>query len=81
VRTIAAAASFLSDHYGGPAMLFALLIGIAFNFTRGGGPLRRWGRVRLALRAAAGGGLLGIRITVGEIAALRLADIRRWSRG
>ena len=30
--TIAAAASFLSDHYGGPALLFALLIGMAFNF-------------------------------------------------
>jgi uncharacterized membrane protein YadS len=29
---IAAAASFLSDHYGAPAMLFALLIGMAFHF-------------------------------------------------
>jgi uncharacterized membrane protein YadS len=29
--TIAAAASFLSGHYGAPAMLFALLLGIAFN--------------------------------------------------
>lgn len=30
--TIAMAATFLSDHYGGPVMLFALLLGIAFNF-------------------------------------------------
>ncbi|WBU63903.1 YeiH family protein [Paracoccus aerodenitrificans] len=30
--TIALAASFLSEHYGAPAMLFALLIGMAFNF-------------------------------------------------
>ena len=30
--TIAFAASFLSEHYGAPAMLFALLIGMAFNF-------------------------------------------------
>ncbi|MCB1473391.1 MAG: putative sulfate exporter family transporter [Rhodobiaceae bacterium] len=30
--TIAAAAVFLSEHYGGPQMLFALLIGMAFNF-------------------------------------------------
>lgn len=30
--TIAMAASFLSEHYGGPVMLFALLLGIAFNF-------------------------------------------------
>ena len=30
--TIAAAASFLGDHYGAPVMLFALLIGVSFNF-------------------------------------------------
>lgn len=29
---VAAAARFLSDHYGAPAMLLALLIGMAFNF-------------------------------------------------
>jgi len=32
VGTIAAAAGFLSFHYKAPVMLFALLIGIAFNF-------------------------------------------------
>jgi len=32
VGTIAAAAGFLSHHYKAPVMLFALLIGIAFNF-------------------------------------------------
>ena len=31
--TIAMAASFLSENYGGPVMLFALLLGIAFNFS------------------------------------------------
>lgn len=30
--TIAACAGFLSEHYGAPVMLFALLIGMAFNF-------------------------------------------------
>lgn len=30
--TVAIAAQFLSDHYGAPAMLMALLIGIAFHF-------------------------------------------------
>ncbi len=30
--TIAAAARFLSDHYGAPQMLFALLLGLAFHF-------------------------------------------------
>ena len=29
---IAMAATFLSEHYGGPAMLFALLLGMAFHF-------------------------------------------------
>ena len=29
---IAAAAAFLADHYGGPVMLFALLLGMAMNF-------------------------------------------------
>ena len=30
--TVAFAAQFLSDHYGAPAMLMALLLGIAFHF-------------------------------------------------
>ena len=30
--TIAMAAGFLSNSYGAPVMLFALLLGIAFNF-------------------------------------------------
>jgi uncharacterized integral membrane protein (TIGR00698 family) len=30
--TVAMASQFLSDHYGAPAMLMALLLGIAFNF-------------------------------------------------
>ena len=29
---IAVAAQFLSDHYGAPAMLMALLLGLAFHF-------------------------------------------------
>jgi uncharacterized integral membrane protein (TIGR00698 family) len=66
--TIAAAASFLSEHYGGPAMLFALLIGIAFNFVMEEGRAKagvEWSS-RFVLRL--GVGLLGIRITVQEIA-------------
>ncbi len=30
--TIAVASTFISERYGGPVMLFALLLGIAFNF-------------------------------------------------
>jgi len=36
--TIAIAARFLSEHYGGPAMLFALLLGMGFNFLSEEGP-------------------------------------------
>ena len=35
--TVAAAATFLSEHYGAPTMLFALLLGMAFRFLSEGG--------------------------------------------
>ena len=35
---IAVAATFLSEHYGGPVMLFALLLGMAFYFLSQDGP-------------------------------------------
>ncbi len=66
--TIAAAATFLSEHYGGPAMLFALLLGIAFNFVM------EEGRAKVGVEFAArsvlrlGVGLLGIRITIQDVA-------------
>ncbi|MDM0117182.1 hypothetical protein QTI66_34225 [Variovorax sp. J22R133] len=34
---VAAASTFLSEHYGAPVMLFALLLGIAMNFLSGEG--------------------------------------------
>jgi uncharacterized membrane protein YadS len=43
---IAVAATFLSEHYGGPVMLFALLLGMAFYFLSQEGPCRRH-RIRL----------------------------------
>jgi uncharacterized membrane protein YadS len=30
--TIALASTFISDHYGGPTLLYALLFGMAFHF-------------------------------------------------
>jgi uncharacterized integral membrane protein (TIGR00698 family) len=64
------AAGFLSDHYGVPLTLMALLIGLALNFLSADGRLTpglafasrsllRWGIV-----------LVGVRITVGQIVAL-----------
>ena len=34
---VAAAATFLSQHYGAPVMLFALLLGMAMNFMSADG--------------------------------------------
>ncbi|MCB1479718.1 MAG: putative sulfate exporter family transporter [Rhodobiaceae bacterium] len=67
--TIAAAAVFLSEHYGAPQMLFALLIGMAFNFlsseekTKPGIDFA----ARTALRV--GVALLGIRLSLSDIVA------------
>lgn len=67
---IAAAATFLANHYGGPVMLFALLLGMALNF------LSENQRCRPGIEFAArtvlrlGVALLGFRITLMEIAAL-----------
>ena len=64
---IAIAATFLSEHYGGPVMLFALLLGMAFYF------LSQEGRCVAGIEMASKGilriavGLLGAQITIGEI--------------
>jgi len=67
---IAVASAFLADHYNGPVMLFALLLGMAMNF------LSEVDRCRAGIRFASsfvlrlGVALLGFRITLWEIAAL-----------
>lgn len=67
---VAAAASFLSEHYAAPVMLFALLLGMAMNF------LATEGRCKPGIEFTAreilrvGVALLGIRITFGQIADL-----------
>lgn len=68
--TVAMAATFLSEHYGGPVMLFALLLGIAFQF------LSEEGRCAHGIQVASrnvlriGVALLGARITVDQIVSL-----------
>ncbi len=68
--TIAMAAMFVSEHYGGPVMLYALLLGIAFNF------LSEEPRFEPGIGFSAktilriGIACLGLRITLGEIADL-----------
>ncbi|MCP5185452.1 MAG: putative sulfate exporter family transporter [Pseudomonadales bacterium] len=67
---VAAAASFLSEHYNAPLMLFALLLGMAINFL-GEHPTCAPGIAfasRTVLRI--GVALLGLRITLSQIAEL-----------
>jgi uncharacterized membrane protein YadS len=67
---IAAAAAFLADHYSGPVMLFALLLGMAMNF------LSEVDRCKAGISFASrtvlrlGVALLGFRITLQQVAAL-----------
>lgn len=72
---IALAATFVSERYGGPQFLFALLFGIAFNFLATH-PRTRPGiefTARTVLRF--GVGLLGARVTLDHIAALGLGPV------
>ena len=68
--TIGLASTFLSDHYGAPVMLFALLIGMAFHFLHEEG--RCVAGIEFASRTILrlGVALLGVRITFDQIASL-----------
>lgn len=67
---VATAATFLSEHYAAPVMLYALLLGIAFNFlteaerTGAGIDFASKGLLRIGVA------LLGLRIGWGQVAAL-----------
>ena len=67
---VAIAAVFLNEHYGAPAMLFALLLGLSFKFLSEEG--RCVGGIVMASTAIlrVGVALLGFRITVDQMMAL-----------
>ena len=67
---VAAAASFLSEHYGAPVMLFALLLGLSLNFLSGEGACKPGIEFTARTVLRLGVALLGLRLTLGEIAAL-----------
>ncbi len=67
---VAAASTFLSEHYGAPVMLFALLLGMAMNFLSGEGPCAAGIEFTARHVLRIGVALLGLRITVGQIAEL-----------
>ncbi|MET1080518.1 MAG: putative sulfate exporter family transporter [Pseudomonas sp.] len=66
----AAAASFLSEHYGAPVMLFALLLGLALNFLAADGKCKAGIEFTARTVLRIGIALLGMRITLEQIAAL-----------
>jgi uncharacterized integral membrane protein (TIGR00698 family) len=67
---IALAATFLAEHYGGPQLLYALLMGLSFHFLMKNPQVKPGvdfcGRTVLRLGVA----LLGARITLGQVAQL-----------
>jgi uncharacterized integral membrane protein (TIGR00698 family) len=67
---VAAAATFLSEHYGAPVMLFALLLGMAMNFLAGDGPCLPGIAFASTAVLRTGVALLGLRVTAGQIASL-----------
>lgn len=73
--TIAMAATFLSEHHGGPTLLYALLVGIAFHF------LSREGAAAAGIAFTArtilrlGVAMLGVRISAGQITELGFVPI------
>lgn len=64
---IALSSTFLSEHYGGPQLLYALLIGLAFHFIHGNPQAKPGiefcGRTVLRVGVA----LLGVRITFNQV--------------
>jgi uncharacterized integral membrane protein (TIGR00698 family) len=67
---VAAAATFLSQHYGAPVMLFALLLGLAMNFLSGEGPCAPGIEFTARTVLRVGVSLLGLRITATQVVAL-----------
>jgi uncharacterized integral membrane protein (TIGR00698 family) len=71
---IALASTFLAEHYGGPQLLYALLIGLSFHFMMKNAQVKPgvdWcGRTVLRLGVA----LLGARITLSQVAQLGIGS-------
>ena len=64
---IALAVRFISEHLGGPAMLYALLFGMAFNFLADDERFAAGIRVASRNILRLGVALLGLRITMGDV--------------
>jgi len=72
---IAGAATFLSEHYGAPVMLFALLIGMAFHFLSEDAGCARGIEFSSSTLLRFGVGLMGLRLSVGDIQTVGLVPV------
>lgn len=67
---VALAATFISDHHGGPQLLYALLIGLACNFLSAVDRVMAGVAVFARTGLRCGVALLGARITIDQVASL-----------
>jgi uncharacterized integral membrane protein (TIGR00698 family) len=67
---VAAAATFLGQHYGAPVLLFALLLGMAMNFLSAAGPCAPGIEFSARTVLRVGVALLGLRITLEQVVSL-----------
>jgi len=67
---VAAASTFLSQHYGAPVMLFALILGMAMNFLSAEGPCKPGIEFTARHVLRWGVALLGLRITAAQVVSL-----------
>lgn len=75
VLTIAVAATFVSDHYGGPVMVYALLIGMAFNFLASHEDCRGGIEFSTTHLLRVGVALLGVRISFADLEVLGWSSV------
>ena len=72
---IAVAATFVSEHHGGPQFLYALLLGIAFHFLADSEKCAPGIEIAARQMVRIGVALLGVRIGAGDVGALGLAGL------
>jgi len=72
---LAMAATFVATSYGGPAMLFALLFGMAFNFLAKDAKCLPGINLASKTILRVGVALLGVRLTMGDLTALGLPTV------
>ena len=70
--TLGLAATFISEQYGGPVMLYALLFGMAFNFLSEEGKCLPGVQLTSRTILRIGVALLGVRITLDQVMGLGL---------